>query len=234
LNWLERRFCKRLSSRIEELQEENAALRRFLGKLEESVKEFDDKLQRCIDRRRELRDEVKKLKKSVAWFEDRMKTLEKALEDAMVIPELDVDESDLAVYRFEDKTFMGYDLRLADWEYYQLPYDAWIELLAAVQREVGESLTKWRVNVSDCDDWAYVMGATVVQAFVKAGLERQGAFMILWDMTGEQKHAYNGFMDTDGQVWVYEPQNGTVVGKLGETSGAYETDWIWFPGAQPV
>jgi len=223
-----------LSSKIKVLQEENAALRRFLGKSEETVEELTGKLQRCIDKRKELRTEIKRLEKSAAWFEARMKTLEKALEDAMVIPELSVDESELAVYRFEGKIFAGYDLRVADLEYYQLPYDAWIELLASVQREVGESLSKWRANVSDCDDWAYVMGATVVQAFVKAGLDKQGAFMILWDMTGAQKHAYNGFMDTDGQVWVYEPQDGTVVGKLGETSGAYETDWVWFPGAQPV
>lgn len=234
MTWLERHFCTRLSSRIKELQEENAALRGWLGKSEESAKELDEKLQRCIEKRKELRAEIKKQENDAAWFKDRLKTLEKALEDAMVIPEFDVDESELVVYRFEGKVFMGYDLRAADLEYYQLPYDAWIELLAEVQREVGKSLTKWRVNVSDCDDWAYVMGATVVQAFVKAGLDRQGAFMILWDMTGEQKHAYNGFMDTDGQVWVYEPQNGTVVGKLGETSGAYETDWIWFPGSQPT
>jgi len=163
LSWLERHFCERLSRRIKSLLGENENLRRGLRESEEEGKELWSKLQRSIEKRKLLRAKIKKLEKTIVWFEARMKTLEKALKDAMVIPEIDVDKSDLTVYRFEGNVFAGYDLRVADLEYYQLPYDKWVELLTAVQKEVKKSLISWKVNISDCDDWAAVMESTVIQ-----------------------------------------------------------------------
>lgn len=189
----------------------------------------------CLKKLSRQDEKIEKLEADVDWYEERRRTLEKALQDATVIPDIPLDEATLVVYEFDDnlaaELFRDYDVRPADDEYYLLPIEKWGEILAPIQAEVKESLKRWRTNVSDCDDWAYVMGAVVTQYFAKSGVSRQGAFMIVWDITGANRHAYNAFIDTDKNVWIYEPQDGTIIGKLGETPDPYDSNWLWFPGA---
>lgn len=196
---------------------------------------FERKYEAGLTKIARLEAEVEKLEADVEWFEERRKTLEKALQDATVIPDIPLDEESLTLYDFSDDLaahlFGAYDVRPADDRYYLLPYEKWVEILTPIQAEVKESLVRWRTNVSDCDDWAYVMGGIVTQYFAKAGVSCQGAFMIIWDITGENRHAYNGFIDDEKNVWVYEPQSGEIIGKLGETPDPYESNWLWFPGA---
>jgi len=223
--------CKKLLDKCRETTTNQAS---YIEGLEEDVVGLSANNKVLKTENEELQAKLKKALMDVKWYEERLETYKKALEDAVVIPEIELDESELSIYKFEDAAFAGYDLRIADAEYYLLPYDKWIEILALVHKEVKEGLIRWRANISDCDNWADITASTIALTFVKAGLNKQGAFMIIWDMTGDKKHAYNAFMDVNGQVWIYEPQTNEIVGKLGETDGAYESEWIWFPGAQPV
>jgi len=230
-------FCGDISDELENCKAEEKYLRAQGEELTRELDRVKNKYQRCADERkeqyektRELYEKISKLIKDVAWYESRLKTLEKSLEDAIVIPDFEIDKETLTVVKpYGEEAFSGYDLRAADLEYYKFPYEKWVEMLAPVQREVKESLVRWKTSISDCDDWAYVMGATLTVAFAKAGLDKQGAFMILWS----RSHAYNAFMDTDDNIWVYEPQNGTIVAKLEEAEEPYKTKMVWFPGAQP-
>ena len=181
----------------------------------------------------ELEEKLDKATQDSNWYESRMRTLENALNDTIILPEIELTEDDLTPYRFKDWPFSTYDTKVADAEYYLLPYDKWLEILTPIQKEVKKAVGSWKPNISDCDDFAYIMGASVTLFFINAQINRQGAFMVVWDITGEQRHAYNAFMDNTQTVWIYEPQNGSIIGKLGETTGAYETNWIWYLGGTP-
>ena len=55
--------------------------------------------------------------------------------------------------------------------------------------------------------------------------------MVVWGYEpGHTSHAFNAFMDTEGKSYIYEPQNGNVVGRLDDGSGSYMPRKIWFPG----
>ena len=209
---------------------QNRQLRRDLGNLERENSTLQTQRDLLLEEVAELEGQVDKLEEDSKWYVKRLKTLESALEDAIVIPEIELADGDLTPYSFDGWPFGDYDTKIADREYYLLPYDKWIEILTPIQQEVKAALGAWRPEVSDCDDFAYVMGASVTQFIANARVSRQGAFMVVWDITGTQRHAYNAFMDDEGNVWIYEPQNGNIVGKLGETTGAYESNWIWFMG----
>jgi len=89
-----------------------------------------------------------------------------------------------------------------------------------------QEVTKIKDWPEACDDWALVMASFVTCAFKAAGLDKQGAFCVIWS----NSHAYNGFITADGKFHVYEPQNNSVVGELSKTSDIYETRYIWFLG----
>ena len=95
--------------------------------------------------------------------------------------------------------------------------------IADVMRYIPEG--EYVPETHDCDDFALVMNSYVAISFIKSTYDKQGAFMTLWSNT----HAYNGFVD-DKATWVYEPQNGRIIGKLGETGEPYDTRKVWFPG----
>jgi len=80
-----------------------------------------------------------------------------------------------------------------------------------------------------CDNWATTMYDFMSIMFLQAGLRRQGGFMVVWSRT----HAFNAFMDVEGKSYIYEPQNGKVVGCLDAGEGSYKPRKIWFPGTTP-
>jgi len=119
------------------------------------------------------------------------------------------------------------DSVVADNNYYCYPYESWAGLLAPIQGEVKETLKRWRSEVGDCDDWALVMAGLVAVAFSNANSRRQGAFFVAWSHT----HAYNAFRDAPGDWWIYEPQNGAVIGKLASfAEKPYDTQKLWALG----
>jgi len=82
------------------------------------------------------------------------------------------------------------------------------------------------VSSHNCDNFALVMNAFLAIAIKKAGLRYQGAFTIAWS----RNHAYNLYVDSEKQIWIYEPQTGVTKGLLKEGEDSYDTQKIWFIG----
>jgi len=120
-----------------------------------------------------------------------------------------------------------YNLVYADSGYYTFPKEQWVELLEVVQPVLIKCIGKYIPETVDCDNYSLSMYHFVSKTFMNAGYDKQGAFMIVWS----KKHAYNAFMDTEGKVWVYEPQTGKVIGEIEDmVDDIYESDKVWFPG----
>ena len=221
----------------------------FGGDLKKRLRKCESKLAKCLEERdalksqlaaatranekflkqiEALKKEVEELRQDCIYFEERVKQLSSALAKSVQIPDI----SDLVVERKAVRPWAlkelteKYQVVVADAEYYALPKDAWEQLLDRIEPERLKLIKTWRREISDCDDWAIIMHALVTAAFIKAKLDKQGAFMIVWSNT----HAYNAYMDIEENVWIYEPQSGKTVGKLGETDKPYDSRWLWFPG----
>jgi hypothetical protein len=110
-------------------------------------------------------------------------------------------------------------------EYYHLyPYAVWEDILALVQSETKEEIGRWRTDVSDCDDFATIMRAAMALSFIDARSKYQGAFS--WARS--RGHAYNAFVDDALNIWIFEPQNGAIIGKLYETDNPWDTIHLRF------
>jgi len=114
--------------------------------------------------------------------------------------------------------FIGDDL------YYAFPEETWLRILAPVQAEVARVVKRKADSISDCENWSGAMVNFLSICFMRAGLDRQGAFLML----SSGGHNYCGFMLPDYRIRVYEPLNGKVVGWLGETDGLYVTQLAFF------
>lgn len=111
-----------------------------------------------------------------------------------------------------------------DWEYHALPFEAWSVILPNIYTAIKATLGSWQVDIFDCDDFACVFHSLVCLVSRDSGFEKQLAFALARSHT----HAYNIFVDTDGTTWVFEPQTGQAIGKLGETSVPHDTIRIYF------
>lgn len=185
---------------------------------------------------------IRRFKKDANGFRDeishlgrRIESYVETLSERIKIPTIKYhlkDEPFTEIKPFgNDRTlFDGYTSRFADATYYAYALPVWQKILTRIHPEVVKALGRWRVEISDCDDWALVMNSFVTIAFADARNKRQGAFMTLWSGT----HAYNGFIDVNKNIWIYEPQNGKIIGKLENGSGEYKTKLVWFPGDKPL
>lgn len=109
----------------------------------------------------------------------------------------------------------------SDLNYYAFSEEGWLALLAPIQAEAKKAVGRAKPEVADCDNWTLTMCDLVALTFIRAGLDRQGAFLKLLS----KPHSYCGFMLPDMRVRVYEPMSGEVVGWLGETGpGLYGDD----------
>jgi len=173
-------------------------------------------------------ERLKQCEKDKAYCAKRIKSLSKTLTHSIILPEV----TDHRKYVKEIKPWKiirklgNFDLVTADEIYYALPVNSWIKILKSIQPQVEKVLEKWRRDISDCDDFALVTASTVAASFAYDPFERQVAFAIAWSNT----HAYDLFITTEGTCEIYEPQSNAVVGRLGKTSGIYETKKIWFMG----
>ena len=234
LGWLRTLLCGGILRELDECHDQCSIFEAEITKLyveNGSLKDRIEALENCIGNIDELKAKILKLSEDCAYYEERVENLTEALSKSIQIPYFEIDESELIVVKVaEEDVFKAYDdFVFADLEYYLLPKEKWLEILPQIQAQVKYALKWFQYPVSDCDDYAYVMGAFTTIAFRKAGLDRQGAFMITWQ---KNKHAYNAYMDTEGRVWIYEPQSGRTVGELGETEDPYDTDMIWIPGVE--
>lgn len=232
--WLWFGGCKKQLAKCEQRLAD--ALERIdeLKKQVSAATDANEKLRKQIDALKEytknLEAEINKLHEDCKYFEERIKQLTRALSTAVEIPDI----SEFIAERKKVRPWQirelveKYNVVVADLEYYAFPKAAWKKILDKVWMQKLKLAKFWKKEVLDCDDHAIIMHGLVTATFGKTELDHQGAFMIVWSNV----HAYNAFMDIEGNVWIYEPQTNHIVGKLGETGQPYNSKKIWFPGEQ--
>lgn len=168
------------------------------------------------------------LKKDVNYYRTRTNSLSTALSKAVEIPNIKPFSTERK--KVEPtvlvKDFGTFNTIVADSYYYALSEEAWVLILTTIQAQVKKVLVEFKSEIKDCDDWALLMSAFVASAFAKTNLDLQGAFCITWSGS----HAYNSFITSEGNWKIYEPQNNIIQGNLGETTGIYNSYYIWFMG----
>lgn len=118
----------------------------------------------------------------------------------------------------------GYDMVIADAKYITYTIEDWRNILHRLHRTLGNKY-KYTENIWDCDDIALLYSAILSYSAYRVGLTKQPAFCIIWSTT----HAYNGFITSDNEIFLYEPQNGNIIGKLNNNNGnMYDSKKIWF------
>jgi len=216
-------FCGGIIRDYEELLEEcKSQLDSCAKRMKEMLAKISELQVRIVD----LVEENQKLKRDVEYWEERAKHLMDALSSAIQIPDIsDLLEPREIVKPWTEFDWKGYDFLAADTEYYAFPKENWEKILSWVFMEKEKAMEVWKPEVADCDDHALVMASLVALAFNEAGLDRQGAFFIIWS----RSHAYNGFIDDTRRIWIYEPQTNEIVGLLGETTDPYSSRLLWMP-----
>jgi len=212
---LEDLFCYKLKHRLEATE---AGLR-----LTQKELETQKKLTEMNKKNYEM------LSKQALMYRTRIEHMQQALDESIQIPVLSIHTEPEWLFDPYDLIWPVNDVLVADEEYYALPYDTWMKILPPIQVETVKARGKWVKEISDCDNFATTMYDFMSILFLKAGLKRQGGFMVVWSRT----HAFNAFIDVDGKSYIYEPQNGSIVGRLDEGSGSYIPRKIWFPGTTP-
>jgi len=157
------------------------------------------------------------------YLSEQIQQLTSQLADALVLPDITPYTDDPTTFDPWTEGLPVDDYVIADKEYYVYPKEDWLEILRRVQPNVKAVLSRWRSSISDCDNFALLMAGLVSGCFAKADLDLQGAFMVAWSRT----HAFNVYRDSDGDYWVYEPQNSKTVCKLEDAEDPYVTRKLW-------
>jgi len=163
-------------------------------------------------------------------LELRVALLTNALDDSFVVVSaddcMDIDDA-TKVYPYNNLILKQYELTVADLSYHCFPKTQWETLLSELHPFLKDLVGPWTSSVADCDDFALIMNAFVASSFIKAEYDLQGAFFIAWSST----HAYNVFVDSAKNVWVYEPQTNRVKGRIGNTPAPHDTKKILCVGS---
>ncbi len=187
----------------------------------------------------QLRNDIEDLADDLENANQQTAILKEALVKAIVPPDISAYLDPRVVLRAwdhpeimradPDTHKMIYDVEIMDDEYYAFTKENWLQLLEPIKTEVRRVLGGLSIPMTDCDNFAELTSAICHVAFFQAGLDRHGAVFI-GEMSGV--HAYNGFIDTDGTAWIYDPMKSVdpLIGELGETTGNYKTTDINFSG----
>ena len=166
---------------------------------------------------------VKNCDSDKVYLSEQITQLASQLADALMLPDVTPFTENYEVFDPWTEGLPVDDSVMADLEYHVYPKEDWLSILKLVQPNVKAVLIRWRREIADCDTWALLMAGLVSGCFAKAGLSRQGAFMVAWS----RKHAYNVYRDSDGDYWVYEPQSNKTVCKLEDAEDQYVTRKLW-------
>jgi hypothetical protein len=209
------------ASRFEKFYEDES---KEVNKLKEHLRQAKyDKLVLSDQYKKDIngyRVAIKEIEKSIRFFKELWQA-------AINVPVLkDLLTKHVIVEPRKIPLVLQYAREIADNEYYAYTLSIWYKILERTHKEVKEELPIWIASVSDCDNFAEATAHAVRAAFIKEGKKRQAA--IGWARSAT--HAYNWFITNLGECYIYEPQNGSIKGKLGETDGIYLTTKIYIMG----
>jgi len=116
------------------------------------------------------------------------------------------------------------DVVIADYPYLAMDYSSWQDNLKRIYYELGNKLS-YEPNVFDCDDFALIFASTVAYSAYKSGWDNQPAIGIAWSVN----HAFLLFVCNNGDIYLYEPQVGVTIGRLGDDlNEMYKVRKVWF------
>ena len=116
------------------------------------------------------------------------------------------------------------DVVIADYPYLAMDYDSWQDNLKRIYLELIDKLS-YEAEIFDCDDFALIFASTVAYSAYKSGWHNQPAIGIAWSIN----HAFLLFICNNGDVYLYEPQSGMVIGKIDDSLGRmYRVKKVWF------
>lgn len=217
LSFFSKLFCGGKDARIKELESK-------VGGLEVSLNwctEEKDKAEVEKTRLQSLCDSIVSKCEAAEADAVRLYTL---LQDAIQLPSLPDLSSKVKVYPFDmtQEQWKGVmPIVISDTEYYTWDESVWLNILSLVQPIAKNAVGRACPHIADCENYTLTLCDLLSLTFIKAGLDRQGAFLKLLSTP----HSYCGFMLPDYQIRVYEPITGEVVGWLGETAaGDYGED----------
>jgi hypothetical protein len=150
--------------------------------------------------------------------------LVKALKSVIEIPDISMYVVEKERYDpWNDERLSGYNAILADRYYYTYSFNDWFDIIKLAFVSVDKAQTRWRTEIGDCDNYSEAMDYIIKTASLNAKLKHQSAIAICHSRT----HAYNAVFTHD-EILLVEPQNGNVIGKLGETPEPYDTRRVLF------
>ena len=212
----------------------NDELKRELDASKERIKELEKEVTTAKKETKDKEELIKAwkqdyedLKKILAKTENYTKLYKGLWESGLHIPNITNYIQNHNIYDpWADQQYQGYQMTIVDEKYYTYPKNIWITILERIQEEVKDNVPRWIREISDCDNYADVMSTAVQLAFITAKKKQQGAFGVAHSTT----HAYNFFVDDQNDVWIYEPQDGSIRGRLGETDPPHNTLKLLFIG----
>ena len=159
--------------------------------------------------------------KDKKYLAERVTTLTNALSER--VSSIEITETAVGEIRPND-ILRGYDSICADVEYLTYTLKDWQAMLKRLHEDVQINV-KYTPEICDCDDFALISSSGLALGAYKSGLATQPAFCIMWSRV----HAFNGFIDNHNRVWIFEPQGGRIIGRLGGDNGkSYDVQKIWF------
>ena len=207
IEWIKSIICKNIRDSCNETIN---ILTNQINTLQQQNNELAQKLQQL----------QQKYDEDTQYYEERIKTLTEQLMKSIEMPDLSSYKSKAKLINPRDYIKIP-NSAFADYFYLALPLNDWKEVLTKIQNTFKAT---WTEEVFDCDDFALLFSAMLTYSCYKSNFKNQLALGICWSYT----HAYNCFIDSDGKVWIYEPQNNTVIGELGKTPAPYNTIEVWF------
>jgi len=176
-------------------------------------------------------DLQKKFNEEVQYYESRIQSLLSALANSISIPKITIDETPVEIgYGYvrdliRQKLGNYVDIDIADASYWTFSKKQIEKILKPINDLIR---AEWTQEIFDCDDFALFMAGLTAYTLYKNGFRRQLAFGIAWSFL----HAFNFFIDKDGEIWIWEPQSGKVVGNAVNYKGdaIYGIQQIWLMG----
>lgn len=221
-------FCGDLKSKIESLQKkldeadalfkENWGANYLAAPLNVQITRVFDVLREEENKYSELINHIFNLQSEKEQLENKVKVLTDTLADRFAIPVIDpvlsgAVQLDPWNYPYPKPSMVS----ISDNHYETYPYEVWEKIIQRVWPTVNVVQGRYIAEKGDCDNYADTMSSFMGLSFRNSSSKLQGA----WLRIGSRGHAFNGFIDDQNKLWLFEPQSGEILGEYRPDSEVY-------------